>query len=185
MVVGSAVVSALTALVWLLVARQKGDSVLTSVVGWIAVALSALALIFTTLTGHTGTESVWGAHAGSELAPAAMLDGPAAPAQVPSAPEAMVDAPASAAQASPSPNTMAMTLTMAEVAQHYTSASCYTVINGSVYDLTEWIHKHPGGAHGILELCGIDGTHEFMDEHAGFADAMKALDKYKIGELGK
>lgn len=37
------------------------------------------------------------------------------------------------------------TFTMAQVQAHNSASSCYSVVNGSVYDLTNWIDRHPGG----------------------------------------
>ncbi len=37
------------------------------------------------------------------------------------------------------------TYSMAMVAKHGGSSSCWTAINGKVYDLTAWIGQHPGG----------------------------------------
>src|SRR6185369_6462126 len=53
------------------------------------------------------------------------------------------------------------TFTMAEVATHNNAQSCYSVIDGSVYDLTKWINQHSGGPEAILSICGIDGSSAF------------------------
>lgn len=73
--------------------------------------------------------------------------------------------------------------TMAEVAQHAGEASCWTVINSQVYDLTDFIRKHPGGARNILNLCGKDGTAAFTGQHGGQNRPEMTLDAYFIGEL--
>lgn len=57
------------------------------------------------------------------------------------------------------------TLTMAQVAQHTNASSCWTVIDGNVYDLTKWIPQHPGGEQAILSLCGKDGSDAFHNQH--------------------
>jgi hypothetical protein len=49
------------------------------------------------------------------------------------------------------------TYTAAEVAEHDTKSDCWTIINGSVYNLTPFIAQHPGGDE-ILAACGIDGS---------------------------
>src|ERR1700733_8583211 len=46
------------------------------------------------------------------------------------------------------------TYTLAEVAEHNSATSCWTAINGGVYDVTTWINQHPGGPEHILALCG-------------------------------
>lgn len=72
---------------------------------------------------------------------------------------------------------------LSEVARHGTSADCWTAIRGQVYDLTEWIAKHPGGASAIIALCGLDGTEKFVKQHSGKTKPEAALEKLKIGSL--
>lgn len=73
--------------------------------------------------------------------------------------------------------------TMAQVATHNSASSCYTAINGSVYDLTSFIYKHPGGPGAILSLCGTDGTAAFMAQHGGQGRPERELATLKIGTL--
>lgn len=77
------------------------------------------------------------------------------------------------------------TYTMAEVGTHNSQTSCWSAINGSVYDLTRWIAAHPGGREAILYLCGIDGTAAFNQQHGGQARPERELAKLKIGTLQK
>lgn len=70
-----------------------------------------------------------------------------------------------------------------DVAQHSGESSCWSAINGSVYDLTSWIPKHPGGSQAILRLCGKDGSDAFNRQHGGRAMQQQILDGYKIGVL--
>ncbi len=74
-------------------------------------------------------------------------------------------------------------ITMATVAQHNTKTSCYTAINGSVYDVTSWISQHPGGSAAIISLCGKDGTAGFTGQHGGQGRPASELAAYKIGAL--
>lgn len=74
-------------------------------------------------------------------------------------------------------------ITMAEVAQHASRESCYTVIRGEVYDLTGWIANHPGGQAAILGLCGRDGTDAFMNQHGGSSRQENILAGFRIGTL--
>lgn len=71
--------------------------------------------------------------------------------------------------------------TQGDVASHKDATSCYTIINGSVYDLTMWVAVHPGGKKAILSLCGIDGTSRFTSQHSGDAKPMSVLARFKIG----
>ena len=73
--------------------------------------------------------------------------------------------------------------TLAEVAKHNTSASCYSAINGSVYDLTQWIGQHPGGQAAIKSLCGVDGSSAFNGQHGASSKPNNVLSGFKIGTL--
>lgn len=77
------------------------------------------------------------------------------------------------------------TFTFADVAAHNSAASCYTTINGSVYDVTLWIGKHPGGSKAILSLCGKDGTAKFTAQHGGKPPQEQQLATFKIGTLAQ
>lgn len=72
---------------------------------------------------------------------------------------------------------------LAEILKHKTAQSCWTTIQGNVYDLTAWITQHPGGEEAILGLCGRDGTQDFMDQHGGQGKPERELAKYAIGPL--
>jgi cytochrome b involved in lipid metabolism len=73
--------------------------------------------------------------------------------------------------------------TLTEVARHNDATSCWTAIAGSVYDVTAFIKKHPGGEKRILNLCGKDGTTTFTDQHAGQSRPENTLASYRIGAL--
>ncbi|KAH7117979.1 FMN-dependent dehydrogenase-domain-containing protein [Dendryphion nanum] len=53
----------------------------------------------------------------------------------------------------------------AEVAKHNTAESCWVVLYGNVYDVTDFIPEHPGGAKVILQLAGTDATEEYDPIH--------------------
>ncbi len=75
------------------------------------------------------------------------------------------------------------TYTMADVAAHSGKTSCWTTIEGSVYDLTSWISRHPGGETAILSICGKDGTKAFEGQHSGQTKPEQMLASFKIGVL--
>ena len=75
--------------------------------------------------------------------------------------------------------------TMAEVGQHNSASSCWTAINGNVYDVTDWINRHPGGAQAILSLCGTNGTTAFNNQHGGQARPESELATFLIGSLAQ
>lgn len=73
--------------------------------------------------------------------------------------------------------------TRASVATHASAASCWTIVNGSVYDVTAWIGKHPGGAAAILSMCGKDATASFEGQHGGQRRPEEELASFNIGTL--
>lgn len=72
-----------------------------------------------------------------------------------------------------------------EVARHNNPRDGYWLtINGNVYDLTEFVHLHPGGSQIIVSNAGTDATLEWqaVDHHIDSeVDAM--LGMYKIGTI--
>ncbi len=75
--------------------------------------------------------------------------------------------------------------TLVEIAQHNTKDSCYTAVQGKVYDLTPAINTHPGGPDKIASICGIDGTQAFVDKHRGQPRPEAGLAKLQIGVLAQ
>jgi hypothetical protein len=85
----------------------------------------------------------------------------------------------------PTPTPTVAGYTMTQVRANNTSRSCWTVIDGVVYDLTKWISNHPGGSGAILFLCGTDGTNAFSAQHQNQARPAIRLDTYRLGPLNK
>jgi cytochrome b involved in lipid metabolism len=83
--------------------------------------------------------------------------------------------------ATPTSNSSA--LTMEQVKKNNTASSCWSVINGNVYNLTNWISSHPGGSGAITRLCGIDGTRGFSNQHRGDTQAESRLSGFLLGKL--
>lgn len=52
------------------------------------------------------------------------------------------------------------TITLAMVEERNKKDDCWTIIDGSVYDITSYVPRHPGGDE-ILLACGTDGTSLF------------------------
>ncbi|EAU91264.2 cytochrome b2 [Coprinopsis cinerea okayama7 len=52
-----------------------------------------------------------------------------------------------------------------EVAKHNTRESCWIVVHGKVYDVTEFLDEHPGGSKIILKYAGKDATEEYEPIH--------------------
>lgn len=70
-----------------------------------------------------------------------------------------------------------------EVSRHNSRESCWVVIHGKAYDVTEFLPEHPGGPKIILKYAGKDATGEFDTIHP--PDTLdKYLDKAKhLGEV--
>ena len=92
---------------------------------------------------------------------------------------------ASKGTATPQPQQAPGTYTMAQVAAHNSQSSCWTAINGSVYDLTQFVGQHPGGSGAIVSICGTDGTDAFNGKHGGQARPAQELAGLKIGTLAQ
>jgi cytochrome b involved in lipid metabolism len=80
-------------------------------------------------------------------------------------------------------STKTTTYSLSDISSHKDDTSCWSTINGGVYDLTAWVPKHPGGERGILSLCGIDGSKKFNGQHGGKSLQAGILLGYKIGTL--
>jgi hypothetical protein len=77
-----------------------------------------------------------------------------------------------------------LTLSMDEVRRHATPEDCWTVVDGTVYDMTTFIARHPAGGNDIIEyMCGKDATDDFAGEHGGQGEPEKWLATLKIGTL--
>jgi cytochrome b involved in lipid metabolism len=77
----------------------------------------------------------------------------------------------------------ANTFTMVQIASHNSAASCWSVVGGSVYDLSSFVSKHPGGSSAIKSMCGVDGTAAFSGQHGSSGKPASTLAQYKIGAL--
>ena len=60
----------------------------------------------------------------------------------------------------------------------------WTIIDGGVYDLTEFSNRHPGGRAILVEVAGRDGTHAYRTiEHHVDAEIEAMLPMYRIGAI--
>ncbi|KAK7208162.1 putative mitochondrial cytochrome b2 [Myxozyma melibiosi] len=64
-------------------------------------------------------------------------------------------------------------LSGADIAKHNSKDSCWVVVHGKAYDVTEFLPEHPGGQKIILKYAGKDATKEFDPIHPS-----DTLDKY-------
>lgn len=71
--------------------------------------------------------------------------------------------------------------TLAQVARHTSEEDCWTAINGTVYDVTAFFGKHPGGDKNLFRVCGIDATEVFERKHGGDEKPNNVLQGFEIG----
>lgn len=64
-------------------------------------------------------------------------------------------------------------LTGDEIAKHNSKDSCWVIVHGKAYDVTEFLPEHPGGPKIILKYAGKDATEEYAPIHPP-----DTLDKY-------
>lgn len=63
-------------------------------------------------------------------------------------------------QAAPIADDEMTAFTMEDIATHWIKESCWLVVNWYVYDVTDYINKHPWGE-AIVEWCGKEATELF------------------------
>jgi L-lactate dehydrogenase (cytochrome) len=56
-------------------------------------------------------------------------------------------------------------LTGQEIAKHSTKESCWVILHGKAYDVTDFLPEHPGGQNIILKYAGKDATREYEPIH--------------------
>ncbi|KAH9470542.1 hypothetical protein Pst134EA_007791 [Puccinia striiformis f. sp. tritici] len=57
------------------------------------------------------------------------------------------------------------TYSIQEVEKHKDEKSAWTIVEGKVYDVTEFLEEHPGGKKILLKNCGKDSTELFHQYH--------------------
>ncbi|KAJ6184385.1 hypothetical protein N7519_005686 [Penicillium mononematosum] len=69
-----------------------------------------------------------------------------------------------------------------EVAAHNTKNDIFVIIHGKVYDITNYVRDHPGGADVLIDVAGTDATAAYED--VGHSeDASEILETYFIGTV--
>lgn len=74
-------------------------------------------------------------------------------------------------------------LTSDEVKKHNSASDCWSIIDGVVYDLSNWVDSHPGGSSRITAICGKDGTSNFLGQHSNSNSAKSRLKGFELGKL--
>ncbi|KAK1326499.1 Delta(8)-fatty-acid desaturase [Acorus calamus] len=72
-------------------------------------------------------------------------------------------------------------ITSDELLKHNQPSDLWISIQGKVYDVTDWLHSHPGGDIPLLSLAGQDVTDSFVAYHP--PSAWRHLDRFLIGRL--
>lgn len=71
--------------------------------------------------------------------------------------------------------------TLKEVAAHCLQNDAWIIIDERVYDVTRFLHAHPGGIGPLSSLAGCDATDAFANYHT--AKAAKMLPAFLIGQI--
>jgi 4-hydroxysphinganine ceramide fatty acyl 2-hydroxylase len=76
------------------------------------------------------------------------------------------------------PSARLPTLSRSEIESHNTAKSCYVTLGNNVYDVTDFLDSHPGGADLVLEYAGKDIADILKDEasHTHSDTAYEVLD---------
>ena len=75
-----------------------------------------------------------------------------------------------------------MVSSMEEVMKHNTEDDGWTVIDGKVFDITDYLKYHPGGAKILKTALGKDCTALFRKYHA-WVNYEMLLEKYVVGSI--
>ena len=65
----------------------------------------------------------------------------------------------------PGENPQVGSLTGEDIAKHNSRDSCWVIVHGKAYDVTEFLPEHPGGPKIILKYAGKDATEEYAPIH--------------------
>jgi len=77
---------------------------------------------------------------------------------------------------------MSRSFTVAEVAKHKDESSMYLIVDGGVYDITNFVHEHPGGDKILKRMAGKDASKQFWKYH-NQAVLEKYGDRLRIGAV--
>jgi cytochrome P450 / NADPH-cytochrome P450 reductase len=69
-----------------------------------------------------------------------------------------------------------------EILRHDKAGDFWVVVHGVVYDVSEWMYRHPGGAEILIEAWGHDATQRF-DSAGHSAEARLLTQSFKVGLL--
>ena len=84
----------------------------------------------------------------------------------------------------PRPTVPLRKISMEEVRLHNKESDCWTVLNGKVFDITEYLQYHPGGVRKAMLGAGTDCTALFNKYHA-WVNIGAMIGKCCVGVLGE
>ena len=159
-------------LIWYLMERKvsifsSASQLLRNGVNALLVSIAVGSTVLTFIVGHSGAAATW------EKRIAA------------SSGESITDSQTEPkAQVKPDSSVGAITLSAGEIQKHSTKNDCWSLIQGKVYNLTNYVQNHPGGQAVITNICGKDGTAAFSNQHGSSAKPNNVLAGLLIGNLG-
>jgi|EP01033_Poteriospumella_lacustris_P020238 cytochrome-b5 reductase len=83
---------------------------------------------------------------------------------------------------SPAVGKEAVKITPEELAQHNNKYDCWMAYKGKVYNVTQYMSYHPGGAEILMECAGMDCTEQF-DHYHKWVNVPAMLGKCLVGVL--
>jgi cytochrome b involved in lipid metabolism len=86
----------------------------------------------------------------------------------------------------PAPLPMETRFKLTEVSRHDQPDDCWMAIEGGVYDLTQYVPRHPAPRHVLTKWCGREATEGMRNKVTGRDHSERAwrqLERYRIGSL--
>lgn len=78
--------------------------------------------------------------------------------------------------------------TLEEVSKHTSESDCWIIFDNTVYNITKFLEKHPGGKNILMKFAGKDGSKAFLAKGKGKGHAQIAYsirESLKIGFIKK
>ncbi|MGV1006305.1 MAG: cytochrome b5 domain-containing protein [Candidatus Nanopelagicales bacterium] len=180
----------------------QGGGAFAALLAVLALAIGLLTVIWTARVGHTGAQAAWGDRIDeqpsvtasptlSELSPSPTQTPTASPTSSPAQTATSTATPTGTGTARPATTGTSTAVAdlpiyaMSDVREHGSATDCWAIVDGNVYNLTEWIDAHPGGAGVIEGLCGTDATSQFRSQHGSQPEPNSQLNGFEIGTLAQ